>query len=65
VGSKWQLQAWCHLLPASIDLVDESYILVSVGKEIQMTNKSPSLFWQASCNLVFSVAIRNYKSDTA
>jgi len=42
--------AWCRLLPASIDLLNESSILGCVGKEMHKINTSPFSICMANCN---------------
>jgi hypothetical protein len=47
--------SWCRLLPASIDLLNESFILGCVGKEMQMINKSSFSICVASYNFLINL----------
>jgi hypothetical protein len=57
--------AWCRLLPASIDLLNESSILGCVGKEMHMINTSSFSICVASCNLFMNLEEKKQpKNDT-
>jgi len=47
--------SWCRLLPASIDLLNESSILGCVEKEMQMINTSSFSICMASCNFFINL----------
>jgi len=57
--------AWCRLLPASIDLLNESSILGCVGKEMHMINASPFSICVASCNLFMNLEKNRAKKMTS
>jgi len=56
--------AWCRLLPASIDLLNESSIFGCVEKEIQMINTSPFSICMASCNFFMNLEEQKAENET-